>query len=258
MMTKPVLWTHRATVALIGLFVLAATADGFAQSWAGLYGWAVEHGLHGWKAMAFPGLIDLFILVGELGLFALALEAHRLDGGLAWFDLGVPAVAAVAGWSVSLAFNVGHVAHVWTTQVTAAAAPVASMLGLLVLLRTLHRFVMRPGEPGETTAPIAPADAEVMSDPATAPATADEDIDPAQALRDAVAAATRSAKDRGLTQVEIAAVVGTNRHRVREILKPAPATAAVPDPEGDRARLAPEFQPVASVNGHDPNGATDG
>lgn len=232
-MTKPVLWTHRVTVALIGLFVLAATADGFAQSWAGLYGWAVEHGLHGWKAMAFPGLIDLFILVGELGLFALALEAHRLDSGLAWFDLAVPATAAVAGWTVSLAFNVGHVAHVWTTQVTAAAAPVASMLGLLVLLRTLHRFVTRGVEPGETTAPITSLDAVVMAGPDTSPAMADEDVDPAQALREAIAAATRSAKDSGLTQVEIAAVVGTNRHRVRELLKPVP---------------------VDLVNGHDLNG----
>lgn len=150
-MTKPVLWTHRATVALIGIFVLVATADGFAQSWAGLYGWATEHGLHGWKAMAFPGLIDLFILVGELGLFALALEAHKLNSRLAWFDLAVPAVAAVAGWSVSLAFNIGHVAHVWTTQATAAAAPVASMLGLLVLLRTLHRFVTRTAAPVAAT-----------------------------------------------------------------------------------------------------------
>ncbi len=239
-MTKPVLWTHRATVALIGLFVLVATADGFAQSWAGLYGWAVEHGLHGWKAMAFPGLIDLFILVGELGLFALALEAHRLDSGLAWFDLGVPAVAAVAGWSVSLAFNVGHVAHVWTTQVTAAAAPVASMLGLLVLLRTLHRFVMRPGEPGETSAPAISPDGEVADMPDATYATADEDVDPAQALRDTIAAATRSAKERGLTQVEIAAVVGTNRHRVRELLKPVPAPA--------------ETEPATSVNGHDLTG----
>jgi hypothetical protein len=149
--TRPVLWTHRATVALIGLFVATATLDGFAQSWAGLYAWAVEHGLTGWKADAFPGLIDLFILVGELGLFALALEAHKLTGGLAWFDLAVPGVAALAGWSVSLAFNVGHVAHVWTTQVTAAAAPVASMLGLLVLLRTLHRFVTRTVAPSTAT-----------------------------------------------------------------------------------------------------------
>lgn len=145
-MTRPVLYTHRVTVALIGLFVLTATVDGFAQSWAGLYSWAVEHGLHGWKAEAFPGLVDLFILVGELGLFALALEAHKLTSGLAWLDLAVPGLAALAGWSVSLAFNVGHVHGPWQTQVTAAAAPVASMLGLLVLLRTLHRFVTRTAD----------------------------------------------------------------------------------------------------------------
>ncbi|MFC6937758.1 hypothetical protein ACFQHO_50820 [Actinomadura yumaensis] len=34
--------------------VLTATAGGFAQSYAGLYHWALEHGLHGWKAESFP------------------------------------------------------------------------------------------------------------------------------------------------------------------------------------------------------------
>ncbi|WP_141581311.1 DUF2637 domain-containing protein [Actinomadura sp. WMMA1423] len=135
---------HLASVALMAAGVLAATGVGFAQSWAGLYGWAIEHGLNDWKAMSFPAMVDVFIGVGELGLFALTLEGHRLrKSALSWADLFLPGAIATTGWGVSLAFNVGHVDHELSDQLTAAVPPVASMLGLLVLLRTLHRLVTR-------------------------------------------------------------------------------------------------------------------
>lgn len=135
---------HLASVAFMATGVLVATGVGFAQSWAGLYGWAIEHGLHGWKAMSFPAMVDVFIGVGEIGLFALTLEGHRLrKSALSWADLLLPGVIATAGWGVSLAFNVGHVDHELSDQLTAAVPPIASMLGLLVLLRTLHRLVTR-------------------------------------------------------------------------------------------------------------------
>lgn len=135
---------HRASVALMGVAVLVATADGFSQSYSGLYHWAKEKGLKGWKADSFPLLIDVFVLVGELGLFALALEGHRLTRkGLSWLDMALPFGLASAGWGVSLAFNIGAVDGNWTKQVTAAVAPIASMLGLLVLLRTVHRLITR-------------------------------------------------------------------------------------------------------------------
>lgn len=133
---------HLTTVGVMSLAVLIATADGFAQSYAGLYQWALAHGLSGWKAESFPAMVDVFILVGELGLFALALEGFKLTkSGLAWLDLIIPGGIAAAGWGVSLAFNVGHVDHQLSDQLTAAVPPIASMLGLLVLLRTLHRLV---------------------------------------------------------------------------------------------------------------------
>lgn len=135
---------HSASVGLMGALVLVATADGFAQSYAGLHRWALAQGLTGWKADTFPLLVDLFILVGELGLFALALEGHRLTRrGLSWADAALPFGLAAAGWGVSLAFNVGSVGDDWRQQATAAVAPVASMLGLLVLLRTVHRLITR-------------------------------------------------------------------------------------------------------------------
>lgn len=149
-MSRTSLIAHRLSVCLMGAAVLIATGVGFAHSWAGLYGWAASHGLTGWKAASFPGMVDLFIAVGELGLFALALEGHRLrKSGLSWLDLAVPGGCAIGGWLVSVVFNIGHADHKLAEQVTAAVPPVAAMLGLLVLLRTLHRFVTTPDRAGE-------------------------------------------------------------------------------------------------------------
>ncbi|MFG2002964.1 DUF2637 domain-containing protein [Spirillospora sp. NPDC048911] len=130
--------------------VLTATAGGFAQSYAGLYHWALEHGLRGWKAESFPLLVDLFIIVGELGLFLLAIDAFVLQRRrlLSWLDFGLPLSIALAGWTASLIFNVGHVGErAFSYQATAAVPPIVSMLGLFVLLRTLHRYVQDEPEP---------------------------------------------------------------------------------------------------------------
>lgn len=162
-MTKFARIAHWITLGLMAVVVLGATVDGFAQSWAALYGWAIEHGLHGWKAMAFPGLIDAFILVGELGLFALALEGHRVTKAskLSWVDLALPGGVATAGWAVSLGFNIGHVDQEFTDQLTAGVPPIASMLGLLILLRTLHRLVTRSPVAVEQVAEVEPPAVEV-------------------------------------------------------------------------------------------------
>ncbi|WP_433240255.1 DUF2637 domain-containing protein [Actinomadura nitritigenes] len=146
-MTRPTFFAHRATIVLMAVVVLVATGDGFAQSYAGLYHWATEHHLKAWKADTFPLLVDLFVAVGELGMFALALEGHRLRKSvMSWADVALPFGIAAAGWGVSLVFNVGSVGHRFSDQATAAVPPVASMLGLLVLLRTLHRLVTRPAD----------------------------------------------------------------------------------------------------------------
>jgi Protein of unknown function (DUF2637) len=142
------------TVAMMGAAVVIATVDGFAQSYAGLYGWAIEHGLSGWKADSFPLMVDLFIGVGELGLFLLAIDGHRLrKSALSWLDLLTPAAVAASGWSASLVFNVGHTQHVFSYQATAAVPPLASMVGLLVLLRTLHRYVAQADAASAVAAP---------------------------------------------------------------------------------------------------------
>src|ERR1700730_3455215 len=127
--------TRWGAVSLMATAVLTATGGGFAQSYAGLYHWALEHGLHGWKAESFPLLVDLFIIVGELGLFLLALDAfvlHRREL-MSWLDFCLPMFIALAGWTASLIFNVGHVVQrEFSYQVTAAVPPIVSMLGLFV------------------------------------------------------------------------------------------------------------------------------
>ncbi|MEO3825564.1 DUF2637 domain-containing protein [Actinomadura sp. B10D3] len=149
--------TRWGAIAFMAAAVLTATAGGFAQSYAGLYHWALEHGLRGWKAESFPLLVDLFIIVGELGLFLLAIDAFVLRRRtlMSWLDFCLPLSIAIAGWTASLIFNVGHVGHkTFSYQATAAVPPIVSMLGLFVLLRTLHRYVADDEE--EETKPPEP------------------------------------------------------------------------------------------------------
>jgi hypothetical protein len=150
--------TRWAAITFMAAAVLTATAGGFAQSYAGLFHWALEHGLHGWKAESFPLLVDLFIIVGELGLFLLAIDAFVLQRRhlLSWLDFCLPLAIALAGWTASLIFNVGHVGHrSFSYQATAAVPPIVSMLGLFVLLRTLHRYVQRPEPSKPAVTPVA-------------------------------------------------------------------------------------------------------
>ncbi|MFA1541737.1 DUF2637 domain-containing protein [Actinomadura monticuli] len=148
--------TRWGAIAFMAAAVLTATAGGFAQSYAGLYHWALEHGLRGWKAESFPLLVDLFIIVGELGLFLLAIDAFVIKRRalMSWLDFCLPLTIALAGWTASLIFNVGHVGHkTFSYQATAAVPPIVSMLGLFVLLRTLHRYVSQKAEEEEAKAP---------------------------------------------------------------------------------------------------------
>lgn len=152
------------TVLLMIGIVAIATADGFAQSYSGLYEWALLHKLEGWKAESFPLLVDLFILVGELGLFLLALDGYRLRKSfLAWTDIAFPAAVAAAGWGVSLWFNVNHIPNATTEdKVTAGVPPVAAMVGLFIMLRTVHRYM---SQLDETKSPEPQTVAEVITDP---------------------------------------------------------------------------------------------
>jgi hypothetical protein len=224
---------HWATVTILAIAVLGATGVGFAQSWAGLYGWALEHRLHGWKAQSFPAMVDLFIAIGELGLFKLAIEGHRIrKAWLPWLDLILPLGVAVAGWAVSLAFNVGHVGGSRYDQVTAAVPPIASMLGLFVLLRTLHRIITSPAIPAEAVGQEAAVPLEEMPMDEVAdedPNSLDEDGDPAQRHLDAMIANMKLANEAGVSQERLAELLGTKRHKIAPLIK-KPVVAAEPEP----------------------------
>ncbi|WP_131732573.1 DUF2637 domain-containing protein [Actinomadura formosensis] len=162
--------TRWGAIAFMAAAVLTATAGGFAQSYAGLYHWALEHGLRGWKAESFPLLVDLFIIVGELGLFLLAIDAFVLRRRtlLSWLDFCLPLTIALAGWTASLIFNVGHVGHkTFSYQATAAVPPIVSMLGLFVLLRTLHRYVSQEFEKEEKAKQPEPPQPRAIAGPVT-------------------------------------------------------------------------------------------
>lgn len=130
---------------IMSVAVIAATLDGFAQSYAGLYDWGLQHGLRGWKAESFPLLVDVFILVGEIGLFLLALDSHKLRKSfLSWIDVLIPFATAATGWGVSLWFNVERIkTDDISTKVTYGIPPVTAMVGLLILLRTVHRYMTK-------------------------------------------------------------------------------------------------------------------
>lgn len=148
-----------ATILIMFVIVAIATADGFAQSYSALLDWAEAHKLHGWKRDSFPLLVDIFILVGELGLFLIALDGFRLRKSLlAWTDVLLPLSVVTAGWGVSLWFNIHHVKDATTEdKITFAIPPIAAMIGLFIMLRTVHRYMsaIENGNPGETSTPVA-------------------------------------------------------------------------------------------------------
>src|SRR5690348_585388 len=103
----PVTAYRIACAALIafGVVATAVTAIAVVESYSNLLAFALDHGLHGWRAAIAPAAVDSFIIMGELLLFAsLLLE---WDSVLA-FSLG--AGMAVWGFGLSVAGNVWHAA----------------------------------------------------------------------------------------------------------------------------------------------------
>jgi len=133
------------TLVIMFTAVVIATAAGFAHSYAGLFDWGMAHKLTGWKADTFPLLVDMFILVGELGLFLIALDGLKVRKSVtAWLDILIPSAVIAAGWGASLWFNINHLdGATQDDQITFAIPPIAAMIGLMILLRTVHRYAAR-------------------------------------------------------------------------------------------------------------------
>jgi hypothetical protein len=148
----------------ITIVIAAASAASFAESYRGLYVWALHHGLTGFWAAAFPLQVDSFIGVGELVLFVATVDRWT------WQQRGGAWAVALLGLAVSIAGNIGHVAaHDAQSRGTAAVPPVAAFaalwLGLAVLKRVLSRHAAQdaPAEPRTVLLPEVPTDAEAAA-----------------------------------------------------------------------------------------------
>jgi hypothetical protein len=132
---------RRIALVAIAVLVSAASAASFAESYRGLFLWAVRHGLRGVWAAGFPLQVDVFIAVGELALFVVLADRWAARSRVAAWAV------TVAGLVVSVAGNVGHVAGSdLASRATAAVPPLAAAAALVVGLGVLKRVVAsRPG-----------------------------------------------------------------------------------------------------------------
>jgi hypothetical protein len=215
--------------------VLVATGDGFVQSYAGLLAWAYEHRVTGWKADSFPLLVDLFVMVGEMGLFLLAIDGHKLTRrALSWVDLAIPGGTAGAGWVVSLVFNVGRIrGGTLADQVTAAVPPVAAMVGLVILLRTLHRYVAASDQPPVAEPVVTVERVEAVAEPTDSdqvvslmighdPGHREDGDRSGQRPAHDLTAAVKSAVESGMSKRAITKEYGITRYRLDRLLSEQP------------------------------------
>jgi hypothetical protein len=131
-----------AALVAISAIVAAASLTSFAESYRALFEWAHEHGLSGTWAAAWPLMVDSFIAVGELALFVALTDRWLLRHRL------FPWAVILAGLSVSVAGNIGHVhGHLLSDRGTAAVPPLAAAASLAVGLGVLKRVVGRHAQP---------------------------------------------------------------------------------------------------------------
>jgi hypothetical protein len=217
---------ERVILGAAGVVIVALTIGAFWLSYAHLHTVAAEHGLGGsrYRAWAWPGCLDLFIVAGELLLLRASL-ARRTD----WWAVGL----VVVGSAGSIALNVlGVDGSDPLAYVTAAVPPTAALLAFGALMQQVHGLVSKleavdapvdalvvtehsapstpapvipaPREPLQVEQVDAPVDTEV-STPAAEDADTPERLDPEPArevivygwehglsVRETAAAATRS------------------------------------------------------------------
>ena len=161
--------SRKGALVTIAVFIILADLAAFAGSWLGLYEWAVRHGLAGWRAYAFPLMVDTFVAVGELALFvSLASDWPRRTRYGA-------AVITVLGLAASVAGNVGHqLSADWATRITYAIPPLAASAALAIGLTVLKQTAAdhRKTVPARVSAPRREPIREVMRQHKVSQATA--------------------------------------------------------------------------------------
>lgn len=132
---------------LIIVLNVLATIVAFGESYSGLYQWALGHQITGLWAGVWPLMIDVIILVAELGLFV-AHHDHWKTGQKVWM-WSVMMVAL----GVSVGGNTGHIHSVdFLTHLTAALPPLALAFALTVGFGVMKRTFLNKPKPVITPA----------------------------------------------------------------------------------------------------------
>ena len=210
----------------IAVIIAAASGAAFAESYRGLYEWALRHGLAGFWAAAFPLQVDSFIGVGELVLFVATVDRWKLRHRAgAW-------AVALLGLAVSVAGNIGHVAaHDAQSRGTAAVPPVAAFAALWLGLAVLKRVLERAGE--DRAEPVAPAPPEPPVVPVPEVIAPEVAGTAYEAARVAYVASVRGGNP--LSERGLASRFGIPRGDARKILAEVVTTANGHHPEDDTA-----------------------
>jgi hypothetical protein len=149
---------------------IVLTAGAFWLSYQHLHDVAAGNGLHDVRSWAWPGTVDLFIILGELLILRASL-AGRVD---AW------AIALAASGSLgSIALNIAGVG--WgapgLTYVVAAVPPVAALLAFGALMRQVHEYLAEDDAPAEpASAHEEPQAEQAAAEPATPDALVWQDV----------------------------------------------------------------------------------
>lgn len=202
--TRPRAKARHSLAAGAAVTTIALTAAAFWLSYQHLHDVAADHGLHGARAWAWPGTVDLFIIVGEL----LILRASLLGRVDRW------AISLAATGSLgSIALNIAGVgAHAPAlTYVVAAVPPVAALLAFGALMRQVHEYLAKDDAPDEQPGVYEDAPPEqAVAAPATPDALVWQDVE--EALQP-VADDTETVKL--MTVPDVAAVKGVAEGTVR-------------------------------------------
>src|SRR5450755_2760387 len=112
---------------VLAALIFVASLVSFAESYRALWDWCSHHGLSSGWAIAWPIQVDVFIAIGEIGLFlALANGWNARTRVLPW-------TVTLCGLAASVAANIGHASSAdWTYRITAAVPPVTATAALAV------------------------------------------------------------------------------------------------------------------------------
>ncbi|GAA3727488.1 DUF2637 domain-containing protein [Streptomyces tremellae] len=147
-------WTARQSLAAGAATVtVAITGGAFWLSYEHLHDVAAANGLPGVRAWAWPGVIDSFIIAGEILMLRASLRRGRFD----WFACLLASVGSVG----SIALNVAGVgpAAAPMQYVVAAVPPSAALLAFAAVMRQLHGALAKEPAPQRAAAEPAPSPA---------------------------------------------------------------------------------------------------